>query len=358
MASRLRIKSVHDLQVFLHAAVQLEHATIPPYLVALYSIQPGTNPDAFHVIRVVAVEEMLHLTLAANILNAVGGTPDLTSPDFIPRYPACLPDGENDFEVDLQPFSRAAVEGFATIERPAEAPSEEHRLQRRQRHKGHVLAAAPGDPEMCFYSIGEFYAEIGRGLEHLEATLGADRLFTGDPARQVTPESYYSGGGEIVPVTDLESAQEAIRLISEQGEGLGGRIYDEESELAHYFRFRQLLDGAYYQQGDKAEKPTGPPLEVDWDAVYPIKRNARLEDYEEGSDVHAAVLEFNRGYADFLRLLTTAFNGRPELLIEAVVEMFRIRELMRALFCQELPGVDGTNAAPTFDMPVAEKASR
>jgi hypothetical protein len=345
-----RIKSVQDLHNYLYAAMQLEHATIPLYLTALYSIHPGSNTDAFHVIRVVAVEEMLHLTLAANLLNAVGGTPDLNKPDFVPRYPAYLPDGEADFQVDLQGFSRDTIEMFTKIERPARAPKEEHRLRPRRRREGHVLAAAPDDPEVCFYSIGEFYAEIGRGLEHLQDELGADQLFTGDRSRQATAEYYYSGGGEIIPVYDLDSAQAAIRLISEQGEGLGGGIYDEESELAHYYRFKQLAHEAYYQPGDNQDEPTGPPLEVDWDAVYPIKKNAHLEDYEDGSEAQAAALDFNRGYAEFLGLLTRAFTGSPGLLIEAVVEMFRIKERMCALFRHPLPGVEGTNAAPTFEM--------
>jgi len=73
-------------------------------------------------------------------------------------------------------------------------------------------------------------------------------LFVGDPALQITPEYYYSGGGEVVPVTDITSACAALRLIAEQGEGVGGRIYDVERELAHYFRFqaapaRALLPG-------------------------------------------------------------------------------------------------------------------
>ena len=44
-----RITTVEELQRYLYAAMQLEHATIPPYLTALYSIHPGTNSDAFHV---------------------------------------------------------------------------------------------------------------------------------------------------------------------------------------------------------------------------------------------------------------------------------------------------------------------
>ena len=55
--------------------MELEHATIPPYLTALYSIHPTPTPTPPHILRVVAVEEMLHLTLVANVLNAVGGSP-------------------------------------------------------------------------------------------------------------------------------------------------------------------------------------------------------------------------------------------------------------------------------------------
>lgn len=87
------ITTIDELYAYLHAALQLEHATIPPYLTALYSIRPGTNSGPVHVIRVVLVEEMLHLTLVANILNAVGGTPCLTRSDFVPSYPTYLPDG-------------------------------------------------------------------------------------------------------------------------------------------------------------------------------------------------------------------------------------------------------------------------
>ena len=134
-----RITTVDDLHRYLHAALQLEHATIPPYLTALYSIHPGTNSDAFHVLRVVAVEEMLHLTLAANLLNAVGGTPDLTRPGFVPKYPTYLPDGETDFEVSRQRFSPAGLETFLNIERP-EAPPD----------AGSGLIAVEGPPADCF----------------------------------------------------------------------------------------------------------------------------------------------------------------------------------------------------------------
>jgi len=192
------ITTVAELQHYLYLAMQLEHSTIPPYLMALYSIHPGTNSDASHVIRVVAVEEMLHLTLAANVLNAVGGTPDLTRPDFVPRYPTYLPDGEQDFQVDLQPFSKAAVDTFLQIERRDDAPAPEPRLVRRRRPSRSALGARPGETDLHYYSIGDFYQAIAEGLEYLNAK--ERNLFSGDPQRQVTPEYYYSGGGGVVPV--------------------------------------------------------------------------------------------------------------------------------------------------------------
>lgn len=347
-----KISTVEQLKTYLHAAMQLEHATIPPYLTALYSIHPGTNLDAVQVLRVVAVEEMLHLTLAGNVLNAVGGKPDLTRPDFVPTYPAFLPDGETDFKVDRQPFSQAALEAALKIERPGQTPSEERRLLRSEHPGGTLLAAAAHESGMRFYSIGEFYEEIIRGLEDLEvdAASHGETLFVGDPDLQITPEYYYSGGGEVVPVTNLESAQAALRLIAEQGEGHTHRVYDDEGEMAHYYRFQQLQKGTYYEPDDTPDHPTGPPLTVDWNAVYPIKTNVSLDDYPEGSELRAAALEFNAAYADFLALLTRAYTGRRHLLLDAVPEMFRLRDKMNRLIRNPLPGAPGLNAGPTFEV--------
>lgn len=344
------IESVDELCNHLHAAVQLEHATIPPYLTALYSIVPGTNSDAVHAIRAVVVEEMLHLTLAANVLNAIGGTPDLTRPGFVPAYPAYLPDGETDFTVSLQRFCRESMETFLRIERPARAPQAQARMVRRTRTGAGPLPGMGRD--LHFYSIGEFYQDICGALEvlHAEKSRRGETLFVGDPARQVTPEYYYSGGGDVVPVVDLPSALEALRLIMDQGEGFGGGIFDREGEISHYYRFQQVLLGRYYLKGDKPEQPTGGPVDVDWEAVYPMQTGARLADYPKGSELHAAAREFNSFYYDFLGLLTRAHSGQPELLMKAVGDMFRIKERATALMRNPIPGKVGVNAAPTFEV--------
>jgi hypothetical protein len=340
-----------DLIRYLDAALSLEHATIPVYLTAYYSIRSTTNSDAAHILRVTAVEEMLHLCLVANVMNAVGGSPDLTRPGFVPSYPTRLPDGEEDFIVDLRPFSPAAVNTFCQIERPRKAPDTGSRLVPQETDKP-KLVTSPTDEGMSFYSIGEFYEEIGAGLRRLA---GEDPdLFSGDESRQVGPEFFYSGGGAIIPVRDLESACKALQFIGEQGEGLDAGLYDTDGELAHYYRFRQLQLGRYYQPGDEPEAPSGPQLTIDWEQTFNLKVSARLSDYPAGSELAAAAEAFNADYGKFLALLTQAFNGEPKRMQEAIWWMFRLRDGFNRLIRNPLPGSDGLHAAPTFEVNVAE----
>lgn len=351
------ITSVSELHNYLATAVQLEHATIPPYLTALYSIHPSTNGDAYRIIRAVVVEEMLHLTLSANVLNAVGGRPDLTGPDFVPPYPTRLPDGETDFEVGLQRFSPEAVEAFMTIERPARTTKDVDRLAQRDRHERLLLPKVETDAgeDKHFYSIGEFYEAIIEGLTRLEEQEQArgSTLFGRGMTNQVGPEYYYSGGGGLIAVTDLDSAMAALDLVAEQGEGHSGRLFDDDGEIAHYYRYQQLVLGQYYDADDAAGEPTGVSLDVDWDSVYPIRTNVCLDDMAADPELHSAALAFNERYAGFLSLLTDSLTGKPELLIPGVGEMFRLKELATQLIRTPLPDGSGENAAPTFEMPHA-----
>jgi hypothetical protein len=69
----------------------LEHFTVPPHLCALYSIKNETRPEA-RIIRTVAIEEMLHMIMAANILNDIGGDePKIHSKEVLPHYPSPMP---------------------------------------------------------------------------------------------------------------------------------------------------------------------------------------------------------------------------------------------------------------------------
>lgn len=110
--------------------IELEHATIPPYLCGYFSIkQAGMaapngsrtgNGLAGDIIRSVVVEEMLHLTIACNLMNALDGEPAIDNPQFVPQYPGELPFGLGDhFEVYLRKCSVEQVRDvFMKIEEP------------------------------------------------------------------------------------------------------------------------------------------------------------------------------------------------------------------------------------------------
>ena len=333
------ISTLEGLRAHLQGAIELEHATLPPYLCALYSIREGANAEAAEVVKSVFVDEMIHLLMAANLLNAVGGAPAIDSPGFVANYPATLPFSNKSFEVPLLPFSPEAIEVFRRIERPEmdEAPAE-----------------ADG-----FETIGQFYQALEEGLVYLTATLGEEAVFTGDPSRQIGPEMIGGDAGwRIVAVTDLASALRAIDEIEEQGEGLKhAEVWDGErdmfhpdrDEVAHYFRFSEILEGRRYRRGDTPRSgPSGEAIPVDWTAVYPMRVNRRMGDYPEGSQVRARMTEFNRAYCELLRFLHRSVNGESELLGDLFGAMMDVRRAARELM--GTPSGDGvTTAGPSFE---------
>ena len=333
------IDDLEDLRRHLQIAIQLEHATLAPYFCALYSIIPGTNEESVDVLTSVFVEEMLHLTLAANVLNAIGGAPVLDDPSFVARYPTTLPHSDESFTVPLARFSPATVQTFMRVERPEDdgAPVESDRYE----------------------TIGQFYRSIEEGLINLCATLGEDLVFCGDPEHQVTDEVVrYGGSGRLIEVSDLATALTAINEIEEQGEGLkhaevwdGDRdmFHHDRDEVAHYFRLDQIVRGRLYRRGDTPQGgPTGDTFVVDWDSVYPMRDNLRMDDFDEGSPVRVKMHDFNRVWCDMLAMLHRGLNGEPTLVSDAVSTMFELRDLARDLM--QTPTGDGvTTAGPTFE---------
>ncbi len=339
--------TLEGVRTLLQGAIQLEHATLPPYLCALYSIIPGSNPECVEIIKSVFVEEMLHMALAANVLNAIGGSPVIDGVDFMVRYPTSLPNSDNSFVVPLARFSPSTIETFMRIEKPEEIDS-------------------PSEAE-GFETIGQFYRAIEDGLVDLCAHTSEADVFCGDPTRQITPDMLdYDGSGRIVVVLDLASALEAINEIEEQGEGLkhaevwdGDRdmFHPDRDEVAHYFRFVEVMNGRFFRRGDTPQSgPTGEAFAVDWGAVYPMRENPRSEDYPDDSPVRDKMLEFNLAYRDVLRTLHRAFNGEPARLVAAVSQMMEIRDRARELM--QLPtGVDASTAGPTFEYATSSKVT-
>jgi Ferritin-like len=330
------IADVDELKAHLQTAIELEHATIPPYLCALYSIPDGKNVSASALIRSVVMEEMLHMVLAANLLNAIGGRPNVNHQKFVPSYPTYLPHSDKRFVVELLPFGHQAIETFLKIEQPA---------------------AAGAKPEGDHYrTIGQFYEAIRDGFEYLVAK-EKSTIFTGHRSRQIDgAKFYYGGGGKPIEVHDLETARKAIAEITEQGEGFDGTIFDGDNqfgqvdELAHFFRFNEIRAGRHYRPTDTPHRrPTGAELVVDWSARYPMAPNPKASEYADRPEIHALMVAFNRKYTTLLDTLHTAFNGTPETLMTAVPLMYELKYRAQALMAIPTGRDDGTTVGPSFE---------
>jgi hypothetical protein len=328
------ITTLESLKEHLQWALMLEHSTIPPYLCALYSLAPGSNTAAADAIRAVVMEEMLHLVLVANLLNAVGGEPNLDHADFVPRYPHTLPHSDGTVLVGLQRFSPEQLSVFMRIERPEPRDA---------------------DPQAeGYHTIGQFYDAIALGFETLAR--GKTPLFTGSASRQIDPTRwYYGAGGTPIVVSNLDSALAAIHQIKAQGEGSHHRIWDDdaprgEHELAHYFRFEEIRLGRRFARHDTPRSgPTGALIPVQWDRVLPLRANPRMADYSAQPEVLALMRAFSRSYTDLLKTLHLGFNGQPGQLFNAVPLMYRMKE--QALALMNVPCGDGSGetVGPSFE---------
>ena len=226
-------------------AAELEHLIMLQYLFAGFSLKQrvdeGVSAEQLVAIQrwrktlmSIGEQEMLHLALVQNLLTAVGAAPRLAHPNFpMPAY--SYPAG---VRIELLPFGEAALRHFAFLERPegmdvADAEGFEAFEQ---------AVALPHDAEdeivphlQEFDTIGQLYRSIGSGLAHLADRIGPERLFIGPPNAQATEEHFR--WPELVAVTDLASARQAIETIVEQGEGAQGEWRD-----AHFGRLITVLD--------------------------------------------------------------------------------------------------------------------
>ncbi len=241
-------------------ALQLEHMIMCQYLFAEFSLKDGVGdgvtPEQADSIdrwrkklRGIAVEEMLHIALVANLMSAIGAAPAFGRPNF-PQRSGYFPAG---VQLDLLPFGGRALDHFLFLERP-------EGMERRDA-TDFVATAPPRDPvdehEVLprgqeFATVGHLYRGIAEGLRALSSRLGERALFVGSLRAQATPELFR--WPQLVAVTDLESALAAVEEIIEQGEGARG-----DWNEAHYGRFlsvRRELDEL--RQADPSFEPARP----------------------------------------------------------------------------------------------------
>jgi hypothetical protein len=324
----------------LRAAIRLEHATIPPYLYALYSLDPARNAEVAALLRSVVLDEMLHMALACNVLNALGADPELDRPGFLCPYPGPLPGGvEGQLTVHLAPFSEAQLEAFCTIE----ASSKEIDYPVTERA---VAMAAPTPPT----TIGEFYGQIAARIDGLD-----DGEFSPVRRRQVGPDVL---PGAVV-VTDRATAREAIEVIVEQGEGTGQSPLSaaRSKQLAHLYRFREIQ-----KRGRLVEVPDAPPgarpeekytydrnqpIAFDPQGVYPVPTDPSSASYPRGGAARNLCDRFNYTYTNLLKALQATFACEPGRFGAAIGLMMSLKQQAREMMSGSNPA--GVHVGPSFE---------
>jgi len=328
-------KTPKGLYRALQFAIELEHSTIPPYLYALYSLDPASNATIYSLILSIVKEEMLHMSLACNILNAIGGKPVIDKAKFIPQYPGHLPGSvQSGLIVGLSAFTREVVKcTFMVIEEPEDPLNFPVRET--------MLAAAAAAPR----TIGQFYDRIKREIVEISKHRN---IFTGDRRKQFT-----AGFSDLIAVTDVDSAVQAINLIVEQGEGTTTSPLDPQDDPAHYYRFAEIYYGKTLirnlnpRPGEPAFVYGGDPIPFDPKGVTPLVTNPKASDYPAGSQAADTNNNFNFTYTSMLKSLHHVFNGQPDRIAPAVQLMESMKLQVRYLTTIEVS--KGLYAGPSFE---------
>ncbi|WP_019888171.1 ferritin-like domain-containing protein [Streptomyces purpureus] len=322
------------LKESLQQAMMLELATLPPYLSAMWSIEPQSG-DVFQAIRRIVFDEMSHLGLAGNMLTTIGGVPRLGDVHTVPKYPGQLPGGVRpSLKVFLSGLTKESLELFAKIEEPDDPIAEA---------RSHT-------------SIGAFYTAI------LEAFQNHPELITG--AHQLERRMEHHGAGNsLAPLTSLADVEAAVDVIKEQGEGTSASPENphagQSPELAHFYVFRELFHGRKLVK--VAENPdrwefTGDPI-----AMPGTRPMGTVPEGGWGAPGHPApdaetqtlLDKVNQKYSQMLDLLERAWKAEDTttaegFLDDAVGEMVGLKGPARLLMLREVPGGGGKTYGPEF----------
>ncbi|MFI9274442.1 ferritin-like protein [Kitasatospora sp. NPDC052896] len=300
-------RDVHWIRAALQVAVELEFATIPPYLCAWWSVRDRGH-QAARLIRRIVNDEMYHMGLACNLLVAVGGRPRIA--DAVPSYPGPLPGGVRPgLIVHLSGLTKEYVhEVLMRIETP-ETP----------------LARMAGGPP----SIGAFYTGLLEAFRDVRPELSAE----GQLADRIGPD-------RLLPMESLDDVEQAIEIIKEQGEGTSGSPdsrFDSETP-AHYYAFGEIyhehrlrrVDGVWEFTGERVPFPEVSPMGSvpagGWTAPRP--------------EAERLLRRFDATFTEMLRRLEAAWTAGDPGTLRAAVHAMRAME-GPALSLMEIPLPDG-----------------
>ena len=322
--------SGEELHSVVTESIRLEFSTIPPYLTAMLSLAPGSNREIWNVIHSIVIDEMLHMAIGCNLLNALGGRPIVNTPGFLPTYPGPLPMGIGDtLVVGLEAYSPDLSERtFMKIEEPEEPVN--------------IAAMAEGIPE--YATIGEFYSVLIQRIQSL-----GDSIFIGDKARQLISPKWF--GDRLVKIQNAESAVSALTILIQEGEGTPKSPVDPDGDFAHYYRFWELARGRRLVRD--TSKPegfsfSGAEIPFDRSKVLPLTPNQSLAMLDPESRAGRYARHFAFVFSKLMNSLQRCFDGQPERFDDAMGLMYELKLAGQRLVQIELNGT-GFNVGPVFE---------
>ena len=315
----MAIETVEDLREHIALATRVELSTIPPYLFAMYSIKDPES-EAARLIASIVVEEMLHVCLTTNLLLAIGGEPDFGH-DVIPEYPSTLAHHTPDLPLVLGRCTRDLVrETFMAIESPR-AP-----------------VRPPQDD--TYATLGQFYAALEQAIDDLDTD---QNLFTDcQTGRQLSDPSFYApvefdaeDSGGLMLIGDGATADAALEIIIDQGEGLSDERWADPShqELTHFYKFEQIAGGTVR---------IGP--------VWPVRANPKSAEFPE--PVAKLSRFFNALYGLTFVTMGDLFSGEHEqrVVIDRLYTLMSRCMTPIARHLVQQPISNDEHAGPTFEI--------
>ncbi|WP_329109729.1 ferritin-like protein [Micromonospora sp. NBC_01699] len=338
----------------LHDACELEHMLCVQYLYAAATLSHGGDPGVTTVraalteqwsqqLSRIAVQEMYHLTLANNILIALGAAPYLWRPNF--PQPASRYSDIN-LPSTLTPFSQETVSRFLCWEKPEPDGWWDDFCAEcgRQAHTRLNLAMTASE-ERPYGSIAELYDQIKAAI------LGhPEWIDPASAARQVT-SALIPLTPTLTPITTAEQAARYIDIIVLEGEGAPD--WQSDSHFAYFHQIADQLDGLKQTQPDFA--PGWPTVE---NPVYdPANTGGTLI---TDPAVRAVGVTFNELYLLFVEMLVRLFTpdgqstGQRQGLARVVTALMPLGIKPLAALLTRLPaGAEhpGRYAGPAFELP-------
>lgn len=328
--------TLHALREQLQTAIELEFYTIPVYLTSLYSIVDGCNGQIRQLIHNVVMQEMQHLTHAANILIAIGGRPVIDSSDIAPSYPAKgLPGGVlPNLVINLERFSMEHVyRVFMGIEVP------------------HNVSVDTESPIIFNNTIGQFYKEISDCIDFL-----GDDIFIPSEAHEQIVWPWFdpsiSGADTVHIVTNTTTAKRVISSIIEQGEGASPtepsakHISTSEHNMSHFYK---IVCKRHLVKNHDTYCYSGSLIPFDPLGVWPMQSNPSKDKIRPNTNCYTQAKAFHRVYRALLRKIQQVFDGRREGLKEAIALMESLGLHARLVMQTRLQNHKDTTCGPVWD---------